>query len=151
MTNTWVTTRYLGNGIFEELHQPILEGFEKVLGRKFTCKDCGYLRKEKSMDLSLNIFWSKDSYVCPSGWCNNIDIFKICKSFYLSDDTKAEIKLADKKIEETKIDTHPRFSLGNLVKQIPSGEWSLIKGEIHPHSLERLWKEKTLIKLGIIL
>lgn len=82
-----------------------LEGFEKVLGRKFTCiKDC--------------VLYSE-------GNCEMIgNLLKYCPKFRLTDDTKAEIKLKDKEIEETKIDTHPRYYLQTI--------------KIRPHEYMRL-------------
>ena len=77
------------DGPFEELNPP-LEGFERVLGRKFTCGDCD----------------NKYGIGC---WFPQINH---CESYFkLSDKTKAEIKLKDKEIEDTKIDTHPRYPI----------------------------------------
>jgi len=72
-----------------------LQGFEKVLGRKFTCQqDCA----------------DRD---CK--WKNRIFMngYNICGDFILSDDTKAAIKLKD--YEEIKIDTHPKYFIANLL------------------------------------
>jgi len=69
-----------------------LEGFEKVLGRKFRCWDCRHLEERSDCEFSKRYLLIND---CP--------IFK------LSDNTITEIRLKDKEIEDTKIDTHPRY------------------------------------------
>ena len=89
-SSTWVMAEYLGEGQFKILDLPNLEGFEQVLGRKFRCQDC--------------------SRICPIA----NQMTHICYEFKLSDATKVEIKLKDREIEDTKIDTHPRYPLGTL-------------------------------------
>ena len=88
---------------------PKLEGFEKVLGRKFTCYDCPYLKN-----------YSPYSHCCKyfSFGRFNLHGLKPCKHFKLSKDILEIIKLRDTEIENTKIDTHPRFSLG-IISYIP--------------------------------
>jgi len=61
-------------------------GFEKVLGRKFKQFDFRMVFDEEKMKGGLGLI----------------------------DKTKAEIKLKDREIEETKIDTHPRYLIGKI-------------------------------------
>ena len=84
--------------IREEMND--LEDWERVLGRKFTCEDCS----------------NKYEIGCWYPYC------PLCPQFKLSSKTKAEIKLKDREIEETKIDTHPKYELGSLVKNF-GNEW----------------------------
>ncbi len=84
-----------------------LKGFEKVLGRKVNkCGDCKHtVPNEEYPDSLVDCRLYKTFY--------NIVRHK-CKRFRgLSDKTKAEIKLKDSEIAETKIDTHPTFSIPN--------------------------------------
>lgn len=72
--------KWINNNIISEMDK--LEGFEKVLGRKFTNDDFAIsTHKETHLRLCLCIL--------------------------------DKIKLKDKEIEETKIDTHPTFLLPN--------------------------------------
>ena len=68
-----------------------LEGFEKVLGRKFDCHDC-------------NIFFRCRKDVIDDRKCDDLEL-----RMGILD----EIKLKDKEIENTKIDTHPGFQVPN--------------------------------------
>lgn len=87
---------------------PILEGFEKVLGRKFKCGDC------------------EDFGKCWNNSIKTIQGSSILPCFKLSNDIKVEIKLKDKEIEATKIDTHPRYTI--TVRYGPNlfRDWKLI-------------------------
>ena len=103
-SSPWVMVEYLEDGSFRIMNTPpILEGFERVLGRKFGHGDCNW----------------------EGTWrCGQFP--HLCNGFKLCDDTKAEIKLKDKEIEETKIDTHPRHRI--TVRYGPNlfRDWKLI-------------------------
>jgi len=86
-----------------------LDGFEKVLCRKFTCeKDCN----DRDCEWKDRIFMKR---------------YNICLNFKISDDTKAEIKLKDREIEKNKIDTHPIFIIQDKYKNATwLRSWELI-------------------------
>ena len=84
----------------------IIENFEKVICRKFTCGDCIFGIPNKEYPNSL-----VDCKLYKTFY--NISKEK-CKRFRgLSDKTITEIKLKDIEIKKTKIDTHPRFQVPN--------------------------------------
>ena len=91
-----------------------LDGFEKVLGRKFTCKDCTQYNPYKHIS---------NSYLF--GCVGNENNIK-CEKFWIKDDIKMEIKLKDKEISKTKIDTHPRYLIGSMFNT--NKNWEFIKG-----------------------
>ena len=70
---------YMGDGT-----KPELVGFEQVLGRKFGAFDC---------------FWC----------CKNCEGIHKCYLFQLKSETIQEIQAKDIEIDDTKIDTHPRY------------------------------------------
>ena len=82
----------------------LLVAFENVLGRKFNCYDCPYLKN------------STYSNCCKYFSFNRFNLYglKLCKHFKLSKDIIEIIKLNDKEIENTKIDTHPRYCIGKI-------------------------------------
>lgn len=69
-----------------------INSIEKIIQRKFQCKDCElYITCKSSLRLEFS------------------DI--ICPCFSMNKRIITEIHLADQKIEETKIDTHPRHTI----------------------------------------
>jgi len=85
-----------------------MNGFEKVLGRKWHCEDCKYCIKTIDRE-------GKQFNVCYKFhfWFREDPTYNRCMDdcFVVSDKIKAGIKLKDKQIENTKIDTHPRYWL----------------------------------------
>jgi len=77
-----------------------VNGFEIVYGGRFSCFHCKFR-------VVVNYCELKKKY---------LQIFPIydCDKRQLSDDCINRIKQKDKKIEETKIDTHPRFPIIDL-------------------------------------
>lgn len=85
--------------IIKNAMNPPLEGFEQVIGRKFTCHECERLAC---------------STLCR--FCKRGLTYGVYEDYLLlSDDTKAEIKLKDQEIADTKIDTHPRHKIGQIL------------------------------------
>lgn len=88
--------------------KPILEGFEKVLGEKWGCGNCQFIRYVSCRDKTM-------AYVCPWIWNSEpLTSYSGCNIFEISDKTKAEIKLEDYWIILSKIDIHPRYKIGVL-------------------------------------
>jgi len=85
INSSLIHLRYRGGG-------KSFNSIEKIIQRKFQCKDCELYHKCKS---SLRSEFS------------NI----ICPCFLINEKIITEIHLADQKIEETKIDTHPRHTI----------------------------------------
>ena len=90
---------------------PALEGFEQVIGRKFTCEDCDYYRENSIIEHPYRFQGELNFYRGCEGHHKgkNAECFDLCEKI------KAEIKLMDKEIEDTKIDTHPRYLIRNEV------------------------------------
>jgi len=99
---------------------PPLKGFEKVLGRKPQCKQCEYY--DQDYDAFCN---DHQVYECDMGvkTDENASMWN-CK--YGIEQIKAEIKLKDREIKETKIDTHPRHILTQNGFYINSTELEII-------------------------
>ena len=85
--------------------KPVLEGFEQVIGRKLDCSVCVYFLEE-------NLYSWKCKFYSPKRF--NLHGLKPCKHVQFQQTILDEIKLRDKEIEDTKIDTHPRHLIGKI-------------------------------------
>ncbi len=109
-----------------------LEGFEKVLDRRFKCNDCSLMT----------------TVGCVESWMDITNAFP-CHKFILTDKTKAEIKLKDREIEDTKIDTHPRYFIREeMMYYIPEVIPTLLM-DFNPTKEVQI--RQALIKLELIL
>lgn len=92
--------------------QTRLEGFEQVLGRKFTCKDCNYHKKRCCTIFSLEY---RDLHPMKGLEARG------CEGFSLSDKTREIINHIMRESDDLGIDTHPRFSINIKIDKKISG------------------------------
>lgn len=143
MTNTDIIDAFVHSlPHMANIPKPILEDWEKVLGRQFTCRrDCYW-------------YWTnRTKYrrkVCSPGSFSDIHT---CNHVRLMDKTKAEIKLHDYELYPAgKVDTHPRYLIKEMVwEKLKEIEIPTSLSEFNPNMMPKIAIEQIRMRLEIVL